>query len=266
VDGDVTSTTEIFDPVKKRSIEGPTMAFPRASATIVSLADGRVLVAGGYDGESVRADSEIYDPRTKRLVAAGQLSVARSGATGTLLASGRVLLVGGGDGESAGRRALASAELFDPRTGTFAPTGGLIQRRYKHGAVGLSSGDVLIIGGSDERDYGGKLRSVERYDAASGTFKPAGDLATARFKLTDGVLLLSQETVLVAAGDQHPELFDIPTGRGSFLPVDLGGQWNYMTIVAAGDDRALLAGGYREGRIEPTSRSWVISFNTRLRN
>ena len=122
----------------------------------------------------------------------------------------------------------------------------------------LANGDVLIVGGSDARDYDGKLRSVERFDVAAGRFVPAGELADARFKIADGLLLLPGGRVLVAAGDVAPEIFDVASGKGTRLAYDLGGQWNYMTLTRANADTALLAGGYREGRIEPTNRSWII--------
>lgn len=260
VGGQAASSTEIFDPAAGRSRPGPVMSAPRASATVAALTDGKVLIAGGYDGGRVLRSAEVFDPATGRLAPVGDLRIARSGATGTLLPDGRILLVGGGDGESAGRRALASAEIFDPATGRFTMTGSLAQRRYKHGAVALPSGDVLIVGGSDERDYGGKLRSVERYDAASGTFRNAGRLASARFKLADGILLVAPGKVLVAAGDDHPELFDVASKTGTLLASDLGGQWNYMTVARAASGTAFLAGGYREGRIQPTDRSWIIRF------
>jgi hypothetical protein len=260
VDGRVTATTELFDPVTRQSSAGPTMLGPRSAASVVRLNDGRILIAGGYDGERVRGDAEIFDPATLQLTPTGDLAIARSGASATPLGDGTVLIAGGGDGESQGRRALSSAEIFDPATGTFVATGALGQRRYKHGAVALPSGDVLIIGGSDERDYAGKLRSVERYDAASGRFVTDGALASARFKLADAVMLISPDTVLVAAGDEHPEIYDIARHRGRMLADSLDGQWNYMTIARAGAGRALLAGGYREGRIEPTNRSWIVRF------
>lgn len=258
IDGRVSAATEIFDPATGKSVAGPAMAGPRNAPTVVSLADGRILIAGGYDGRDVRADAEIFDPATGRMTSAGPLAAARSGATGTLLADGRVLVAGGGRPDREPRRALASAELFDPATGRFTSAGTMAKERYKHGAVRLANGDVLIVGGSDIRDYGGKLRSVERFDVAAGRFVPAGNLADPRFKIADGLLLLPGNRVLVAAGDAAPEIFDVARGVGTRLDYDLGGQWNYMTLVRADARTALLAGGYREGRIEPTDQSWIV--------
>ncbi|WP_161785613.1 Kelch repeat-containing protein [Sphingopyxis sp. LC81] len=258
VDGRASATTEIFDPATGKSLAGPMMAGPRNAPAIARLADGRILIAGGYDGIDVRSDAEIFDPASGRLTTIGPLGVARSGATATLLADGRVLVVGGGRPDRAPRRALASAEIFDPAAGRFSPAASLEQGRYKHGALRLANGDVLVVGGSDARDYDGKLRSVERFDIAAGRFVPAGNLAVPRFKIADGLLLLPGNRVLVAAGDTAPEIFDVASGTGARLDYDLGGQWNYMTLVRADADTALLAGGYREGRIEPTDQSWII--------
>lgn len=256
VDGQVSETTEIFDPAKGRSRLGPRLAGPRSSPTVVQLDDDTVLIAGGYDGRSVQSSAQLYEPRSGKLRTVGALRTPRSGATGTLLPNGQVLLAGGGNGESDGRRALDSAELFDPLTGQFRATGSLVQRRYKHGAVALPDGDVLIIGGSDERDYRGKLRTVERYNVSTGQFVKAGSLAVERFKLADGVLLIAPNKILVAAGDRHPEVFYVAEGKGLLLPDDLGSQWNYMTVARIDATAALLAGGYREGLIQPTDRTW----------
>lgn len=258
VGGSVSATTELFDPRTGRSAPGPALAHPRSSPVVVALGDGTVMIAGGYDGATARADAELFDPASGTLRPAGPMVHGRSGATGTRLGDGRILIAGGSDGERAGRRVVAQAELYDPRTRRFTATASLLTPRYKHGAVALPNGDALIVGGSDVRDYGGKLRAVERYDAMRGRFVPAGALAVTRFKLTDGVMLLDPGHVLVAAGDERPELFDIAERRGRLLDADLGGQWNYLTALPLGGHAAFLAGGYREGRIEPTDRTWRL--------
>lgn len=258
VDRSASSTTEIFDPRQGKSVAGPEMLGPRDLATVVVLADGRVLIAGGFDGTSLRADAEIFDPATSQMTRVGSLHQARSGATGTLLPDGQVLIAGGGKSVSPNRAALVSAELFDPAKGTFEVTGSLAQGRYKHGAIALASGDVLVVGGSDERDYEGKLRSVERYDFSSGQFRPAGNLAVPRFKLAGSLILLNGERVLVAAGAEKPEVFDLQLGSGTFVDASLGGEWNYLAALPLANTSAFLTGGYREGSIEVTNRSWLL--------
>jgi Kelch motif len=257
VDGRVAASTEIFDVRARASTRGPRLTTPRSSAGVVALRDGRILIAGGYDGENALASAEVYDPRTGVLVPTGNLREARSGATATLLPDGRVLIADGGTGEGEGRAALASTEIYDPATGRFSAAASLRQRRYKHGAVALPGGDILVLGGSDERDYGGKLDLVERFDHRSGRWAPAGRLAQPRFKLADASVLLDSGRVLVAGGFERPELFDPASGTSRLLDESLGGRWNYLTAARV-PGGVFLAGGYSEGTIRISDRAWLL--------
>lgn len=257
VDGRVAASTEVFDVRARASTAGPQLSAPRNSASVVALRDGRVLIAGGYDGQKALASAEMFDPHTGALTRTGNLGVARSGATATLLPDGRVLIAGGGTGEAAGRAALASTEIYDPGTGRFTAAAPLSQRRYKHGAVALPGGDVLVLGGSDERDYGGKLDVVERYDVRLARWVQAGRLAQPRFKLADASVLLDSGLVLVAGGFERPELFDPVSGTSRLLEESLGGRWNYLT-AARMPGGVFLAGGYSEGTIRISDRAWLL--------
>ena len=73
----------------------------------------------------------------------GSLGTARSGHTETLLSNGKVLVVGGSN--SAGY--LASAELYNPASGTWTVTGSLGTARSQHTATLLPNGKVLVAGG-----------------------------------------------------------------------------------------------------------------------
>ena len=123
------------------TVDGPL----RETATL--LTDGRVLVTAGCSTEA-----ELYDPATGSFTPTGFLAEVRGGKTATLLADGRVLIAGGYNCASAGKDGLwASAELYDPATGTFSPTGSMSVPRELHTATLLPDGHVLITGGSPER-------------------------------------------------------------------------------------------------------------------
>src|SRR5438067_1365513 len=104
----------------------------------------------------------------------GSLVTARYLHTATLLPNGKVL-VAAGFGTSG---ALASAELYDPATGTWTATGSLGTARYYHTATLLPNGKVLVTGESNGRESVG---SGERDDPGSGTWTATGRLGTGRY-------------------------------------------------------------------------------------
>lgn len=77
--------------------------------------------------------------------------------TATLLADGRVLVTVG---------CSTAAELYDPATGTFTPTGSLAEVRGGSTATLLADGRVLIAGGYNCADaaHAGIWASAELYD------------------------------------------------------------------------------------------------------
>jgi hypothetical protein len=101
----------------------------------------------------------------------GDMSIPRWGHSATLLPNGKVLIAGGSNQDPPGIHAVASAELYDPAMGTFAPTGSLITARNGHSATLLPNGKVLIAGGSGDA-------SAELYDPSTGTFSATGSMTT----------------------------------------------------------------------------------------
>jgi hypothetical protein len=129
------------------------MMTPRAGHSASLLADGRVLIAGGMDSDfNAVATSEIYDPATGAFTAAGPMGIARAYPTAIQLADGTVLVAGGAS-ELDPLAALASAEIYDPATDSFAPTGSMAVGTYQASATRLGDGSVLVAGDTDAEIY-----------------------------------------------------------------------------------------------------------------
>ena len=93
----------------------------------------------------------------------------------------------------------ASAELYDPASGTFTLTGSLNTERTGHSATVLQNGKVLVVGGYNFANGGlPTLASAELYDPATGLFSSTGSLGTSRTSFS--ATLLTNGKVLVAGG------------------------------------------------------------------
>src|ERR1039458_2687485 len=118
----------------------------RSGHTATLLANGKVLVAGGEtfdpdDGFLIVASAELYDPATGIWTPTGSMGTARARHTATLLANGKVLVAGGYKYDVNGNIVpLAGAELYDPATGTWTPTGNLDRKstRLNSSHLGIS--------------------------------------------------------------------------------------------------------------------------------
>src|SRR5262245_36749492 len=108
-----------------------------------------------------------------------------------------VLVAGGFDSTF---NASASAELYDPTSGTWATTGNLNNARVYDTATLLPNGMVLVAGGRDGPSFNPSdpLSSAELYDPASGTWNLTGSLNNRRVAHTAS--LLPNGMVLIAAG------------------------------------------------------------------
>jgi deoxycytidylate deaminase len=182
------------------------------------------------------------------------MTVERQGHTITMLLDGHVLITGGV--RNVGFRSeLASAEIYDPATGTFSATGSMSVPREGHTATILRDGRVLIVGGSDNGTH--TVDSAEIYDPASGTFSRTTHLNQPREAHT-ATLLLSGK-VLIAGGGRGgmpggyiaydtAEIYDPATSRFSTIRAHMKFDRVGAAAVRLVDGRVLIAGG-KSGKI-----------------
>ncbi|MFN8010559.1 MAG: kelch repeat-containing protein [Holophagaceae bacterium] len=188
---------ELYDPAGGTFAPSGPLGTPRVGHTATLLPDGRVLVAGGRNGTTYLASAELRDGGTGLFSPTGAMAGIRSGHTATLLGGGLVLVAGGSTTGAAGG-SVASAELFNPASGSFAPAGALGAARAGHQASLLPDGRVLVTGGSNTEP----LAASELYDPSGNAFQAADAMAFARFYHTATVLPAGR--VLVVGGFNTP--------------------------------------------------------------
>ncbi len=179
-------------------------------------------------------------------VATGNMGTARQWHTATPLPGGKVLVAGGLDENGT---ATATAEVFDPASGTFTPTpGNMTAARYLHTATLLASGKVLLAGGVDVN--GITTATAELFDPASGTFtSTTANMTTPRYAATETLLLPSGKVLLTGGLDANgtavttAELFD-PAG-GTFAAtagtMTTARYWHTASLLSSG--KVLVVGG-----------------------
>ena len=224
-------------------------ARPRiANMALAQLDDGRVLIAGGdymASGGGTLASAALYDPKTGKSMSAGSMATARAGASATRLPDGRVLIAGGFIFEKTGSTSLHStdlgtAELFDPESGKFTPTGSMSAPRSGQTALLLPDGRVLMVGGAP---------AAELYDPRTGTFSKTSltakrDATVAllrdgRVLITGGTKDLDGQKRSIASAWIYDPTKDVLTPIGSMTSPRYG-----HTATLLPDGRVLIAGGF----------------------
>jgi WD40 repeat protein len=238
--------------------------------TATSLPDGRVLVASGSTNGPQDfccpeiTSSELYDKATGTWTLTGSLTDARVLHTVALLLNGQVLVAGGWPNHNHTGGALATAELYDPATGNWTPTGSMNIRRVYHTETLLLDGRVLVVGCFTD----GFTNSAELYDPATGNWTFTGSTNTPHFGFHTATLLPSGK-VLVAGGydgnlhiSTNAELYDPATGTWT-VTGSLATARQAHTATLLGNGKVLVAGGDDVGMLasaelyDPATGSWT---------
>lgn len=248
-------------PARKAAITQPgtwtatsSMSIARDYCTATLLTNGKVLVAGGSNSAGSTSSAELYDPATGLWTPTGNMTVPRAGHTATLLPDGRVLVAGGSIGAGCSCSGLASAELYDPITGTWTLTGSMNTSRAAYQAILITSGPlsgmVLVTGGSST--CGGCtpiLDTAELYDPSTGMWTYTGNMSLARTfgpptptELPNGSILIVGGTTCCPYHDfNEAELYD--QVNQTWTPTSNKTTWANADGELLQDGKVLVAGG-----------------------
>jgi len=242
------ASAELYDPASGLFSHTGSMVTGRELHTATLLNNGRVLIAGGEDAKGYAVTrAEIYDPAIGSFIPTGSMGIGRYGHTATTLPNGEVLIAGGERIDEDGFDiALGSAEIYNPSTGRFRPTGSMRVARKHHTATPLRDGQVLFAGGEDNNGHA--LQSAELYNPGSGTFRTVGQMLTAHDSHT--ATLLGDGRVLIAGGfsgargvSSAAELFD-PAGDRFIGTGGMHIAREFFTATMMSDGRVLIVGGF----------------------
>jgi nitrogen fixation protein FixH len=255
----VTVTPSVFTgELTRRFVATGSMSEGGWQRTATRLPNGKVLVVGGFNGDSSRITStELYDPATGVWSAAAPLPVSGSPLTATLLQNGKVLVTG----FQQNGHPMARAELYDPSSNTWTTTGSMNAARNVHTATLLPNGKVLVYGGYNENQL--SLASAELYDPATGVWTTTGSMSQALYYLNGA--LLPNNKVLVSGGYANvgpvttTQIYDMASGTWSDVAPMNGARYQHgLHLLPSG--KVLASGG--SGIDGLTAELYNVSNNT----
>lgn len=270
----------------------------RLEHTMTKLADGRVLITGGFAstaGASALASAEIWNPTTLEFTPVATMNTPRARHTATLLANGNVVVTGGYDGTLE----TDSIEVYNPNTNVWTQLSEKMSaKRMYHAALVLPNDSLLTASGCCDAAYktaettavasimptpphtvtatdpiiahaaptltllpgerallvgNAQFKTTEWYDAGSDTWNFAGNLNVARNSHTanlraSGHVVVAGGATLVnntAKATETVEDFDPATNQWTLLDPMKQARWDHSgtLLTMQGQEDIVWAGG-----------------------
>jgi len=226
------------------------MTETREAPVVMSLADGKVLIGGGFSGSAVLKTAELFNPSTMSFEAIpAKLTGERYFSSVALLQNGKVLIAGGTNNSAAQR----TAELFNPATDTFESIAGELKTaRFGATAATLPDGKVIIYGGSTGAS---ELKTAELFNPATNTFEAVSSQLT-ESRLSSVAEPLPDGKILIAGGGPtlwSAEAFNPGTLTFEKLPAEMVTERVQPTGDVMPDGRILVTGGIATSKVLTTT-------------
>lgn len=204
---DYTNVTDVFDPNTNSFTRVGNMNRGRHRFGAALLSNGKVLAIGGMYSSGATyysiATVEIFDPVTETWSYTGSLNVARENPVVVVLNNGKVLVTGGMM-RATGTTYLASAEIYDPDTGTFTYVNSMPQARGSATGALMSNGNVFVAGGYNSSN--GQMKSAVIYNPTLNTWTSISSQMNSLHSEGGAVTLLLQDGRMLIAGGWSPSL------------------------------------------------------------
>ncbi|AFN74746.1 hypothetical protein MROS_1509 [Melioribacter roseus P3M-2] len=221
------------------------MNVPRSLHKLLPLKTGKVMAIGGYKERSC----ELFDPETETWTMTDSIPTLRAtGYTVTELNDGRVLIAGGFRLTDDYKEMvyLNNCEIYDPNTGKWEIADSLNIPRWRHTAVLLNDGNVLIAGGSKKS----ALKECEIYNVTKNEWKYTTPMNEARTALAS--ILLPNGNIFTSGGDsiggtfpwkKSVEIFDVNAEKWSYAHNMLDFRADHKIYYLQHLDKLLIFGG-----------------------
>lgn len=242
----VLASAELYSPATGKWTPAGSLASPRYYATATTLTDGRVLVAGGSNGNASGElnSTEIYNPATGKWAAGAAMAYSRFQNLAVRLADGRVLVAGQRNVATQGDVA-PTAEIYDPRLNKWTTTSAT-GASSGLGAAGLLLPDGRVLTTLGMSALYSATGGPDVYDPGTGKWSqlPVPPMALGN---SPQIALLPNGHVLFAGGTDFGYFGDYPTNVAEELdPVT--GTWtvrpstNFASPANGGTLTALVGG------------------------